>query len=145
MPNNTSSHSKDLPVTRAATIPNPAPGANAAFTLDESHLMELVSLSFSVLTDANADNRIVKITITDGSETWILGSAAFAHTSSISFDYIAHQNAVPNIGGFFNTLMIPLPFARFLSGKYNFGITITDMNVGDQISDIQTIYNKWSG
>lgn len=145
MSNNISSHSKDIPVTRIIITADPAAGSNTIIGVPVSNLIELVSLSFTLVTDANAGNRIVSITMQDAGDTWVIGSSSFEHTASKTFTYICNQNAFFNIATSAGFLMCTLPLARFLTNIHILNIIVDDIQVGDQISDIRAIFNAWAG
>lgn len=129
--------------TIVSTSSNPGAGNEADMTLISYGEVELLLLSFLFTADANAASRILYLEATEGSTTYRLGSAAIAHTASTAFHYICHQNANTNAAGNSQDYMIPLPFLRFTDTTPHVAIKVTDIQVGDAITDIQLVTRTW--
>lgn len=124
---------------------DPAPGAEAIIIPPGAAQVQLTLLTFTLVTDGNADNRVAFLTMEDGGISFLLGSAAFFHVASTTFNYICHENVSLTSTSVVQDLAIPIPTFRFIDDTATLKINITDINVGDQISNIRTNWKMWRG
>lgn len=141
----TNSLMNDFFLSTFTTTGDPAAGANASIAVPDFAQIELVNLSFTLVTDANAANRVANIHILDSAIVLPIGSSAFAHTASLTFTYIAHQNPGFNAPGAISALFIPLPNLRIFDNTATIELTIDNIQVADQISNIRAHWKAWLG
>ena len=143
MPNN--SLDDNLFVTTFSVRSDPAVGNNSTGAVGGGAQSELTLITFTLVTDANAANRVVHIDLVDSGITIPLGSAAIAHTASNTFGYIATQNATTNAAGNIATYTIPLPNLRIFDPTALLNIVVDNIEAGDQLSDIRIYRKVWRG
>lgn len=119
------------------TVAKPAAGAGFTYTSQGNYWELLDSLSFQIVTDANAANRQVALTIKDGSGVALATlPAASVQVASLTYQYtFAHEFAT------FNTVVglavtAPLPWL-FLQPGYTAVVSIGAVQVTDQVSNIR--------
>lgn len=127
------------------TVADPAAGADAVIPIPATAQAELVLVTFTLVTDANAANRSATISFLSGATDIPLGSSAFPHTASLTFNYIAHQNPGFNAPGAIDVLFIPLPNLRLFQTSETIRLTIVNIQAADQISDIIAYWKIWRG
>lgn len=142
---NANSFDADTFASHWTTAADPAAGADASIPIPAGAQVELTLLSFTLETDANTDNRVVTLSMEDGGVSFPMGSSAFAHTASNTFNYIAHQNAGVNTAAAVQAIFIALPTFRFIDKAATLAINVADINVADQISAIRANWKIWRG
>lgn len=118
-------------------VTNPAAGAGLTYTNDGSYWELLDSLSFQLVSDANAANRQVTVTIRDGSGTALVTlPAASVQAASLTYQYTFSRDfsTFNTVVGLANTA--PLP-AIFLQPMFTVVVTVGTVQVGDQISNVR--------
>ncbi len=141
----TNSLMNDFFLSTFKTQADPAAGANASITLPTFAQIEIVNLSFTLATDANVTDRTVIISILDSAIDLPIGASGFPHVANTSFGYIAHQNATLNTVASITTLFIALPNLRVIDNTATIEITVDNIQVADQISDIRVYFKTWLG
>lgn len=127
------------------TTPDPAAGAEATIGISAQFHSIVHLISFTLVTDANAGSRVVWISDESSIPSIPLGSAAFSHPASTTYNYICHTNAVTNAAGNIRDLMIPLPNMRVSAATRSLKINIDGIKAGDQLSDIFHFWSSWLG
>lgn len=130
-------------IPQRSSTANPAAGAEATIIALASAQWELLHMSFLLVTDANVADRIVTISLETGGVSVLLGSSAFAHTASKTFQYICHQNAQLNTVASIGTLFIALPNLRNTDKTATLKINIANIQAADQLSLILTTRRLW--
>jgi hypothetical protein len=119
-------------------IPLPNPAVSTGFTYTVSQYWELIdSLSFRLVTDANAANRQVLVTVNDGGGTLL---AAFppatvqAAAATVDYCFLAGVSAFLATAG--GVSVSPI-YHGLLQPNFNVTVTIAAKQVGDQVSRIR--------
>lgn len=122
-----------------------SPAAGAGFTIPTSGAVEqtLRSLSFRLVTDGNAASRIVVFQFLDPDGTAFGQCAApFTLAASKTCDFTCAvgiqefgANDAANIG-------VPIPEIK-LDQTLSVAVTITGVQVGDQVSRIRAAWDRW--
>lgn len=116
----------------------PSPPVDSGFTYTVSRYWEISdSLSFRLVTDANAANRSLLVSVLDGSGTLL---AAFApltvQTASLTRDYVFLPNFNASTGPFNGVYLSPW-YEGLLQPQFSIVLTIAAKQAGDQVSNIR--------
>ncbi len=118
-------------------VANPAAGGGFTYTVSGNYWERLAALSFTLVTDGNAANRQVLVALQDGSSTNIASTASGgtqAATLTRLYSFVPNQGTAPALIG--TTFLAPLP-VLFLQPGFKVVVSITSVQVGDQISAIR--------
>lgn len=121
-------------------VPNPAVANGFAIPIESKYWERLASLSFQLVTDGNAANRQVALTVRGGDGVALATfPAASVQAASLTYQY----TFAPQLSSF-NTVVglavtSPGP-AWFLQPQWSLVVTIGAVQVGDQVSNIR--YNR---
>lgn len=119
------------------TVANPVAGAGFTYTVPSPYWILLDSLSFQLVSDANAANRQVTLTVRDGSGVALVTlPSASVQAASLTYQY----SFSPSFTGF-NTVVglavtAPLPML-FLQPGFALTLAIGAVQVTDQVSNIR--------
>jgi hypothetical protein len=116
-------------------LPQPAAGANLAFTVESRNLIRVLGARCNVTTDANVANRFVSLDyINARGQTMMRNAVAtvvVGSTTNLKFEW----NAQRADGAFVANCPVLAPvFPLFLSPGSQVQITVDSIQVGDQIS-----------
>lgn len=129
------SHGRGFPQVSAVT--NPAVATGPTITIGSDYWERPVSLSFRIVTDANAANRQVSLALLD--EGGVILNAAVANgtqAASLTRDYVFTPNVnAPNAVA--NGVFLSPLFQCFLQPAWSLAVTIGAVQVGDQVSNIR--------
>lgn len=118
-------------------VANPAAGGGFTYTISGNYWERIASLSFTLVTDSNVANRQVLVAMKDGSAA-NLASTASGGTQAASltrlYSFVPNQGTAPALIG--TTFLAPLP-VLFLQPEFTVVVSITSVQVGDQISAIR--------
>lgn len=119
------------------TVPAPAVGVGFTYTNDGRYWELLDSISFRLVSDANAANRQVTLTITDGAGSALatLPSASL-QVASKTYDYTFSPQFNTFNTVVANAITLPLP-ELFLQPAYSIVVAIGAVQAGDQVSAIR--------
>jgi len=112
----------------------PAAGAEATFTNVAFGRVRLLYLSFRFFTDANATNRMIRITNTRGVRTWTVGAANIQVPANNLLDCIATAGAIGQASISADHLQISMPEILLLEPGDVLTTAILNMQVGDEIT-----------
>lgn len=119
------------------TVPSPAANAGFTYTVGSQYWELLDSLSFRLVSDSNAANRQVLLTINDGDGIPLAAfPAASVQAASLTYDYffLANLSSFNAVVG--TTVTSPL-FAGFMQPTYTAVVTIAAKQAGDQVTRIR--------
>lgn len=124
-------------------VPNPAVNAGFTYVNDGLYWRYIDSLSFQLVTDSNAANRLVTLTVTDGQGvalSTVPSAAALTASKTGQYTYLDGYSATTGAtdGPFLN--MFP---GVFLQPSYRIVVTVGAKQVGDQISNIRLYAEKF--
>ncbi len=118
-------------------VASPAAGAGFTYTVSGSYWERIAALAFTVVTDGNAATRQVLVAFKDGSATNIASTAGGGtQTATLTrlYSFTPNQTAASGLVG--TSLLAPLPVI-FLQPGFTMVVSITNIQVGDQISAIR--------
>lgn len=118
-------------------VDNPAAGAGFTITIGAAYWERLLALSFRVVSDGNAANRQVTLTVNGGDGVPLaIFPAASVQTATLTYDY----SFLPNVQTFNAVtglrVVSPAP-VFFLQPAYTLVVSIGSVQVGDQVSRIR--------
>lgn len=118
-------------------LPSPAADAGFTFTNDGFYWLYIDSLSFQLVTDSNAANRLVTLTVADGTGVALAtvpSAAALTASKTGHYTYLDGYSATTGAtdGPFLN--MFP---GVFLQPQYSITVAIGAGQAGDQLSNIR--------
>lgn len=126
------------------TATNPSAGANFSLAVLPRAREQLIYISFKLITDANAANRLIQIGALINSIPFYTSNAGTAEIASRDYDYYFNIGIGSSFtGGSTDDVNAPLNAQFFLEDDDTITITITDIQVGDQISDIRLVSKLW--
>lgn len=120
---------------------NPAAGADLSFTIPLPSLFHLLSLKFTFTTDVNVANRIVSLIFDDGGVSFYQIFCPANHAAGLTYFYEFSRNFL----SFYNQsnhYYVSIP-DFFLPGNYRILTSITNIQVGDQISSIGILFERF--
>lgn len=118
-------------------VANPAAGAGFTYTVSGSYWERLAALAFTLVTDGNAANRQVLVTVKDGSGA-MLGAVSSGGTQAASltrlYSFLPNVNSAQTVVN--TTFISPLPL-MFLQPEFTVVVSIASVQAGDQVSAIR--------
>lgn len=126
---------------RSITVTDPAADNEILETVPARRRWRLISIRFKLITDANVANRIVTLTIDDGTNNLLTIPSDTAQTASLTRYYHYHLQPVPQflIDAIFS---LPLP-DLFLAAGFRIQTLTTGLQAGDDFSVIQLLVEEW--
>lgn len=119
------------------SVADPAVGGGFTITIGSQYWERLASLAFRLVTDSNAANRQVTLTVNGGDGIPLAAfPAASVQTASLTWDYFF----LPNLTNFQTVVnkVVTSPAPRlFLQPMYSLVVSIGAVQVGDQVSRIR--------
>lgn len=112
---------------------NPAAGADWSQTVPAGEAWELVSLRFSLVTDATVATRVVKVTLDDGANVFAVIRAASTHVASLTQNY-TYARGVTDIVLNSNEVLTPLPSGLILPAGYRISSSVALLQAADDLS-----------
>lgn len=122
---------------------NPAAGAELSIVPPSGRLLALANIDFQLACDANAADRIVYLDYRLTLFNYRLGSACFPATANSTWHYIAHPNATLNTVSNLQDLCIAIPDLQLFNDNAELYIRVTNIQAGDQISNVRIIWKTW--
>ena len=128
----------------------PAAGADIDNAFAEDYIRTntrwmIRNIYFELDTDANAANRFITIAIEDENEVVIWRQS---HATAVTANQLAYVNCQPrhykDWDAVSDTMVLPLPYF-FIRVDYSITITTTNIQVGDQLTDIHIAYDAYEG
>jgi hypothetical protein len=118
-------------------VPVASPAVNTGFTYTVSRYWEIIdSLSFKLVTDANAGNRQVLVVVQNGNGVQL---GAFPPASVQAATLTVHYSFLANVSAFLATVagnsVSPI-YHGLLQPGFKIVMTMTGSHVGDQVSEI---------
>lgn len=129
------SHGRVLPSIPA--VDSPAAGAGLTITISPKYWERAMSLSFRLVTDANAANRQVTLSLVD--EDGVLLDAVIPNgtqAASLTNDYVFSINQTTQNSRVAGVFLSPL-FQQFIRPQWQLVVGITTVQVGDQVSNVR--------
>jgi len=112
---------------------DPAAGANVLYTVPAGEQWELVAAHVSLVTDATAANRRMRLTIDDGTNIYAQVSAALTQAASLTYAYsflleVADYSAVRD-----NHAVVQLPSGLLIPSGHRVQTAVVNLQAGDNI------------
>lgn len=125
-------------------VTNPAVGAGFTITIGSAYWERLAALTFRVVSDSNAANRQVTLSVLGGDGIPLaIFPAASVQAASLTYDY----SFLPNVQTFNAVaglvVVSPAP-VFFLQPAYSLVVAIGAVQVGDQVSRIRFYRERFS-
>lgn len=125
-------------------VTQPAAGAAVTIPLDPGFLWRLISVRFTLTTDANAANRFVSLDYVDPDNVvWLRNAAGVvwtANTSAQQFDFNAQRGVAEWAAN--TDALLPLTDI-FLPRGFAVRINVGSIQAGDQLASIRVLSEKW--
>lgn len=123
----------------ALPVANPAVGGGFTYTCPSKYWQRLAALAFTLVTDGNAANRQVTLSVVD-QDSVVLAKVAAGGTQAASltriYSFLPQYNAAPALA--VDTFTVPLP-DLFLRPQWKVIVAVGAGQVGDQISALRVI------
>lgn len=143
MPNR---HPLDINVFDIVTLepPDPAAGAGYTFGVPANSRVQIIGVSFTLTTDANAANRLPYCEGYDGALTF-LGSSFNSPVvaNSVVRAHFSIHGGGQQASGTYNFAMIALADHLYLRINDTLRINVVSIQAGDTITDIAIRYKQW--
>lgn len=137
-------HHRDGPgYLSSANISNPGAGANFSWTIDTLNVLRIISITFKFTTDVTVANRRVMIAIYVGGILAIPSVCGSLQTASLAVDYPFADYGMQTTAVNSAMTLSPLPPNVFLKKNDSIVSNIALIQAGDQISDINVVYEEW--
>lgn len=140
-------HSLDTSIFYLEDFTFTAPGAGNDFDFDANTLrrVEILALSCTLTTDANAANRRLKLFISEGFRTLYSTITAVDHPASHAWEYSFALGVQPiDESTNHDFILTPLPTSMFLTRGNRLNIDIENKQVGDALTVIDVIWKVWA-
>lgn len=122
---------------------NPAAGALISDPGPANARSTLALVSFKLVTNANVADRSILIRLTHAANVYLLGATSFVHAASTTMDYLGGIGMSHPFLATFSSFCFSLIDCPLISGTETTEITVDNIQVGDQLSDIRFIYKVW--
>ena len=125
--------------------PDPLVGTEKLLIRPNASHVQLLYLSFTLVTDVNVANRLVWISLQNNAHHHPLGSTHSPHVASATWRHICSNSNIINMAGATIFRNIPLPTLRSTFLADTFHINVDNIQVGDQISAVLLQWKIWRG
>lgn len=122
---------------------DPAVATGFLLKAPEDSRSQLLALSFTLTTDANAANRFIYIRHARGTKHLYLGASTQAHPASTALIYTIAAYAPLFLNTTPGACGVSIPEYPALFEGDSLEVTIHHVQVGDQISDIVYAWKRW--
>jgi hypothetical protein len=120
---------------------NPAPGANFQWVVPNFGYIEIQSIAFRLVTDANVASRNARIVINDDAVNDLYSNTpAVAQAASLTRTYYASQASLVPASAYPNALQLALPPRYILGPGCTVNITVDSIQATDQIALVNICY-----
>ncbi len=125
------------------SVANPAAGSGTTFTTLQNQRLELISMFLTLVTDANVANRIVRIHM-PGLASDPVFPAHNVQAASTTIQYVFMTGGV-NVdhSGTNNVMYNIMPINFFSEAGFPIRIDVSNIQVGDQLSNIALTFKRW--
>lgn len=130
--------------TEPAAVADPAVGVGFSITIGSSYWERLAALTFRVVSDNNAADRLVTLTVNggDGVPLAIFPAASVqAATLTYNYSFLAGVSTFNAVAG--TSVVSPGP-GFFLQPAYTLVVTVGSVQAGDQISRIRFLRERFT-
>lgn len=128
---------------RSISGTQPSAGAEISETVPTGARWELLTFKTQLVTDANVANRVVLLSLDDGSNVYYRVSANVNHAASSTFQYQFLQGfATPAISQI-AAIQAPIPANNRMAGGHRIKTVTASIQVGDQYSALQYLVREW--
>jgi hypothetical protein len=125
-------------------LADPAPGILAGLTSPTNARILVVAVRLVLVTSAGGANRTVHLHYTDGTLDLFVTPAPAVQTASSTREFnFAIGSGGPFVGATDDERVTPLPSQLFLGPNFTLDIDVTNIQAGDQLSEIVYTYQKW--
>jgi hypothetical protein len=129
-------------VLRSITGTNPAANAEISETVPTNARWRVHAIRFTLVTDANAANREVALTLDDGATVFARVPSRLAHIAATTIAYTAYFDSALEAVAQDTERTIRLPRLD-LQGGHRFNTVTTNRQVGDDFSAPQYLVEEW--
>jgi hypothetical protein len=139
-------HPLDADIYQVLTIPIPDPAAAApiSYTCPANCRLEILTLSFTLATDANAANRLVKVMVNDGVTTEPTMVSGFIQVASRTYKHYFGQGYqyTDHLATFSLALQV-LPHGLAINSGNVLAVQADNMQAGDTFTDASIRVRRW--
>lgn len=127
---------------RSVAGTNPAAGAEISETVPTGARWCVLAFFAELVTDAAAANRLVRVTLDDGTTVYYRTGSAFTHTASLTIGY-ASGTIGAQLEASGSTALCPLPVGHRLLAGHRIRTTTTALQAGDNWGAPQMLVEEW--
>lgn len=122
---------------------SPAAATNYIGAVPVNARSQLVLISFQLVTDANAANRVCEIQLHRGADVYVLANSAYAHEASKTFKYLAFPHCELAVGTLIDTYFFSIPDVPLFLENDTIRIIVASIQAADQLSAIRLTWKIW--
>ncbi len=135
-------HDRSIALHGYTLVADPAAGANLPIQPDWYCKQAMVALTLTFVADGNAANRWISLNVTDGAALTMIGITDTAITAGNTHQITFSVGIYPSepVAGAYR--FVPITGDLWIGGTQQWDLLVTNLQVGDQISDIFTWRDK---
>jgi len=123
---------------------NPGAGLALAYPCPANARLEILSCNFLLTTDANAANRYITLSCTDGATIWGVSRSQVAHTATLGWNYFFSTGLEDEIDLSADSLLLePMAYGIFLDPGETFSLIIDNVQIADSLTGIYLRTKLW--
>lgn len=134
---------QNVPYLRVLSQANPAAGANLTIRATGQGLWRVISVAFSLVTDATVANRAVSLHGSDGTSVFYHGTVNNVQAASLTTQYGAYAGAaVGGISGVAQQVALP-ENGLWLEPGWELETDINNLQAGDQVANVAFLVEEF--
>lgn len=122
---------------------SPAAAANYIGAVPVNARSTLALMSFQLVTDANAADRVCEIQLHRGADVYILSTSLIAQVASKTFKYLGYHGQNPTFATYVDTYPLALPDIPLFLEDDTVRIIAHSIQAADQLSAIRLTWKVW--
>ncbi len=122
---------------------DPAAGSELTDTVNVNEVWKVKTISFALVTDANAANRRVHIVITDGTNEIARAFSDVEQVASTTINYFFNEQVLAFDRTDNDIILGPLPIELFLPNPFEITTITTNLQVGDNFGVMRTFVERY--
>lgn len=119
-------------------------GTDFVLSPPSNNRSELIAMSFSLDTDANAGNRTVRLHFKRGVNDLIVGCAAVSQIANTIFNYVVGQHGTFSTASDVDSHFIAIPSLPILLETDTIESEVVNIEAGDQIGWLTFVFKTWT-
>lgn len=122
----------------------PVAGVDWTYTIPSRTRTQLVSLMFSIVTDATVVDRTIRVQFYDGTQTFLIATVTQVIAASLTRHFNLFIGGPPSLAvAAGETYTAPLPDELFLNPGDRIRTAVRAMVAGDQLTSAMLRFKKW--